>query len=178
VSSPVLLRSPTKVNRDPSFPRFPGLECLWGAKTRCADEKLAIYRQDANFGTQHGHGRCLHEVRRQREPTRRDVTEWQTEGSHRRNLERSALRGSCVHSREGNSSRSRSRSSSSGGGLALSFTDRKTGGLVAVIAPMATLAGVFVYNLRRSGPQRNGEEGALDGTEHVQRAAGMRQRRT
>jgi hypothetical protein len=24
---------------------------VWGAKTRCAPEKLAIYRQDANFGT-------------------------------------------------------------------------------------------------------------------------------
>jgi hypothetical protein len=35
-----------------------------------------------------------------------------------------------------------------GGGLALLFTDHEIGGLVAILAPLATLAGVFVYNRR------------------------------
>jgi len=110
----------------------------------------------------------------------RIVTEWQTEGSHRRRLEQTALRAQL---------RAQSRGQYFAlvialvvifGGLALLFTDRKTAGLVAILAPLATLAAVFAYIERRSSRTSPGQPEAadVDSTEHLRRAAGTRRNRT
>lgn len=64
-----------------------------------------------------------------------------------------------------------------GGGLALLFTDRQTVGLVAILAPLATLAGVFIYTQRKIPPEQHAAPGDVDSTEHLRRAEGTRRNR-
>lgn len=105
----------------------------------------------------------------------RIVTEWQTEGSHRRIMERTALRGQLRAQSRGQVFALVIALAVIGGGLALLFTGRQAGGLVAILAPLATLAGVFIYNQRRPSVTNADLESDPDSTEHVQRASAQRE---
>lgn len=101
----------------------------------------------------------------------RIVTEWQTEGSHRRNLERTVVKGQLLAQSRGQVFALVIALVVISGGLALLFTNRQTGGLVAILAPLATLAGVFIYNQRKPSGTQAGLDDDPDSTEHVRRAA-------
>lgn len=104
----------------------------------------------------------------------RIVTEWQTEGSHRRSLEKNGLRGQLLAQSRGQVFALILSLIIIGGGLALLFTDRETVGLVAILAPMATLAGVFVYSQRRDSELAN----LLHHSEHITHTGGSADART
>jgi len=109
----------------------------------------------------------------------RIVTEWQTEGAHRRRLESTGLRGQLSAQRRGQIFALILALIIVGGGLALLFTDRSLEGLVAVLAPLATLAGVFIYN-SSSGRERESHDGEhVPEADHEQltRASGRREQR-
>lgn len=103
----------------------------------------------------------------------RIVTEWQTEGAHRRRLESSALRGQLMAQTRGQVFAVVLALVIVLGGIGLLYTDRPIEGLVAVIAPLATLAGVFLYSSRRSGGMGGAMPHDVD-HEQLTRATGHR----
>ena len=79
-------------------------------------------------------------------------TEWRTETAHRRRLEQFTLTSQVRAQRLGQIFGLGVALFVIGCGVALSFAGRGTAGLVAIIAPLATLAAVFVYaEIRQNG---------------------------
>ena len=74
----------------------------------------------------------------------RIVTEWQTEGSHRRSLEKGAMRGQLRAQSRGQWLAALVSLVVIVGGLALLFDGKSIEGLVAILAPLALLAGAFI----------------------------------
>lgn len=102
----------------------------------------------------------------------RIVTEWQTEGSHRRTLEKSALRGQLRAQSRGQFFAFSLALIIVVGGIVLLFQGKNVGGLVAILAPLATLASVFIYNQRR--PDRATQPLAEHDRDHIRRRAQAR----
>lgn len=74
------------------------------------------------------------------------VTEWRTETAHRRRLEQFTLTAQVNAQRRGQIFGLLIALIVVGCGVGLTLAGRDTAGLVAIITPLATLAGVFVYS--------------------------------